>query len=579
MHLNPLLPATATAALSALQPFSPSALCSDAPRPNIVLIISDQMSARALPIYGNHTIETPNMDRLVREGAVFDNSICTAPYCSPTRSSIVTGRYPVSTGIITNVALSKGNGAPSPKEILTESLLFDKGYATAHFGKWHLGNLNSWPCYADKKNARDMFDKTYFAGFSAQRAANHPSAAPAKPGEVLVKPKAEDGYGFYQTKYLYDKMQNAPQDVKKTVATIGRLGTPPDLYNWTLVTKDGTDFIEAHKDVPFMVTISVSPPHPDFQVPDPWYSRVDPAKIQFNPSSYLHPEHYLNDRVYKVGQYIGEEGSREKMRCYYAMITFVDDMIGRVLKTLDDCGIADNTLVVLISDHGDPLGTHGFLYGKSIPDFLEEALRVPTLMRLPGKIPAGKRVATTFSTVDLAPTIRDYAGVTTPPSDRPVQGRSFRPLLEGNQKDDATNIGFAVSQRQEARCVRGQIDGKIYIYSKMFHVAPNAGDSPTKSNAKGKAKAAAKAAAKGKTGAGNFYEELYNLTDDPYQLKDLIADPAYAQIKTRLQSEFNKYALVAGDRRIEDLPAKGLVPGGNFRNMPPDKNADDGDDE
>jgi len=539
------------------------------------------MSARALPIYGNHTIDTPNMDRLVREGAVFDNSICTAPYCSPTRSSIITGRYPVSTGIITNVALSKGNGAPSPKEILTESLLFEKGYATGHFGKWHLGNLNSWPCYADKKNARDMFDRSYFAGFSSLRASNHPAAAPAKPGEVLAKPKAEDGYGFYQTKYLYDKMQNAPQDVKKTVATIGRLGTPPDLYNWTLVTKDGTDFIRAHKDAPFMVTISVSPPHPDFQIPDPWYSRVDPAKIQFNPSSYLHPERYFNTRVYKVGQYIGEEGTREKMRCYYAMICFVDDMIGRVLKTLDDCGIADNTLVVLISDHGDPLGSHGFLYGKSIPDFLEEHLRVPTLMRLPGRIPAGKRIATTFSTVDLAPTIRDYAGVTTPPSDRPVQGRTFRPLLEGTEKDDAGNIGFAVSQRQEARCVRGEIDGKIYIYAKMFNLARNAkdADAAPKTNAKGKGKSGAKSGAKSKTGDGPFYEELYNLTDDPWQLKDLIADPAYAPIKARLQLEYNKYAAIAGDRRIEDLPSKGLVPGGNFHNMTPDPTADDGDDE
>ena len=578
--MNPLLPATAAAAVSALQPFSPSALCSDAPRPNVVIIISDQMSARALPMYGNPALQTPNIDRLAREGATFDNSICTAPYCSPTRSSIVTGRYPVSTGIITNVALSKGNGPLNPKETLTESLLFDKGYATAHFGKWHLGNLNSWPCYADKKNARDIYDKTYFGGFAQMRAAKHPTPPPAKDGEVLVNRKQDEGYGLFQTKYMADKTEKAPQELRKDVRSFGRLGVPSEEYNWTLVAKNGTDFIQAHKDAPFMVTISLGPPHPEFQIPDPWYSRVDPAKIQFPPSSYLHPENYANTRVYKVGQYIGEEGSREKMRCYYGMVAFIDDMVGRILKTLDDCGIADNTLVVFISDHGDPLGTHGFLYGKSIPDFLEEGLRVPTFMRLPGKIPAGKKIETTFSTVDLAPTIRDYAGVSDIHADRPPQGRSFRPLLEGKENLD-NGIGFAVSQREQARCVRGEIDGKIYIYSKMFNVSggnTSANGNP-KAGPKAAAKASAKSATKGRARAGSFYEELFNLTDDPGQLKNVIADPAYAKIKARLMTEFNKYADIAGDRHIEDLPAKGLVPGGNFRSLVPDPNADDGGEE
>jgi len=145
------------------------------------------------------------------------------------------------------------------------------------------------------------------------------------------------------------------------------------------------------------------------------------------------------------------------MRCYYAMITFIDDMLGRILQTLDDTGIADNTLVLFISDHGDPLNTQGMLYGKTIPDFLEEQLRVPTLMRYPGHIPPGKKIETTFSSIDLAPTIRDYTGV----DKGPAQGRTFRTLLESKTQD--TPSGFAVSQRQEARAIRGYIDGKLIL--------------------------------------------------------------------------------------------------------------------
>ena len=611
MHLNPLLPATALAATTALATATGAAAPSDhsairnpqSAFPNIVLIISDQMSARALPIYGNagDAIQTPNMARLAREGATFDNSICTAPYCSPTRSSLVTGRYPVSTGIITNVEINKGNGPLNPKETLTEAILFDKGYATGHFGKWHLGVINSWPCYADKANARDIYDRTYFGGFDAMRAALHPTPAPAKPGEVLItpNPKQNRGYGIYQPQFMHDKLTNAPEDMRRQIESFGRLGTPPELYNWTLVTKNGTDFIRAHKDAPFMVTISIGPPHPEWAIPDPWYSRVDPAKIPLTPSAFTHPERYLGNHGYKLGQYLGEQGTREKMRCYYAMIAFVDDMVGRVLQTLDDCGIAQNTLVVFISDHGDPIATQGFLYDKTIPDFLEEQLRVPTLMRLPGVIPAGKKIETTFSSIDLAPTLRDYTGVADAPTAYPVQGRTFRPLLEGREKDDATNIGFAVSQRQEARSIRGEIDGKIYIYSKMFSVpaagtpkaAPADANAPAKPllNAKGKPKTGVKAAAKakagpainahGKTNPGSSYEQLFNLTDDPWQLKNEIDNPAYAAIKARLQSEFNKYADRAGDRHIEDLPAKGLATWGNFRNVPPDKTAAGDDDE
>ena len=512
----------------------------NAPAPgeyNVVLIISDQMSARILPLYGNNTIETPNIDRLAREGVTFDNSICAVPFSSPTRSSFVTGLYPIATTIITNVEPGKGNGPLDVNMPITESILFDKGYLTGHFGKWHLGPINTWACYADKKYARDIYDRSYFGGFAEKRAAMHPTPAPARKGEALTNAKTDQGFGLYQTQYAHDKFKNGPAEMKKLLGTYGRLGTPAEMFDWTCAAKDGTDFIKANKERRFMLTVSLGPPHPDYVAPDPWYSNVDPSNITLPPSSYIHPERYRNNLNYLTGQYLGEEGTKEKMRCYYAQTLFIDDMVGRILNTLDETGLADNTIVVFISDHGDPLSTQGMLYGKTIEDFLEEQLRVPTLMRLPGVIPAGKRIKASFSSVDLAPTMRDYLGINT----IPTQGRSFRGIIDGKEKDE---IGFAVCQRMEARSIRGEVDGKIYIYNKMF-------------NTKGKNK--------------TYYEQLWNITDDPYQMVDLIDNSKYDAVKKRLKAEYNKYADKNGDRRIEDLPGKGLVTWGNFRNVEPSK--------
>jgi len=218
------------------------------------------------------------------------------------------------------------------------------------------------------------------------------------------------------------------------------------------------------------------------------------------------------------------------MRSYYAQILYMDDMLGRVLKALDDLKLTDKTLVVFTSDHGDPIASHGMIFDKLLQNFIEELILTPTFMRLPGVIPAGRKVQAHLNSVDYAPTILDYLGKPIPQA---MEGVSLKPVLDGKKKDE---VGFTIATRQYARMVRGEIDGKIYSYCKMFLVKQNR-----------------------VTG-----EELYNITDDYYQRVNQINNPDYKAIKERLIAEYDKYADRIADHRMADLPSKGLPTTGNI---------------
>ena len=485
-------------------------------RLNVVFIISDQMSALALPLYGNQNIKTPNMDRLAREGVVFENSVCVVPFSSPARASFATGLYPTTHGIMSNVKAKETPNVFDTRDIpYTEKILYSVGYTNGWYGKWHLGVLADYPCFKD--NSMDSMDKKILSDtFDQAKKDANPSGKPqpARKGEVIANAKTDCGFGFYQTEYMYDKAKNAPQNMSRKVSSIGRQGIPVELNDWTSLTKQGLDFITRNKERNFTTTISLGPPHPNFEMSDPYYSAIDPAKIVLQPS-YKDAGQYQSNMNSKIGFYIGEEGTREKMRCYYAQIMYVDEMIGRILKCLDDNGLSDKTLVIFTADHGDPMSSHGMLYGKTIDGFVEELLRTPTLMRLPGAIPAGKRIKAHINSVDFAPTILDYLGQTPPAS---MQGKSMRPVIEGKVSDQ---VGFSFSMRPNARCVRGEVDGKIYSYTRVF--------------------------------SGNVREELYNVTDDPFQMKEISRDKKYAKVIATMKQAFDEHAEKHNDKRIDRL--------------------------
>ena len=528
MHKNIIVPAFALAAVTPVIAQKKSAKKATDQAYNVVFFMCDQLSSRALSMWdpNNNTIRVPNMERLAREGATFINSVCVVPFSSPSRASFVTGMYPNTHGILLNV--SREDTPPlDPAIPTTEGELYKQGYATAFFGKWHLGHIQSWECYKNtSEDGNTVFESRYA---DLRRSKNH-TALPPPPGEVLVEPDRDQGYGFYMDEYLYEKMQNAPTEHirrKLALSEVGRFGVPVELDNWTLCNQDGIDFIRANRDRPFMATISLHPPHIPFAVQEPYFNMVTPEDIYLPPSAFDKPM-WSGDQ--ELSKYIGEKGVRLRLRSYYAQIRYIDDMLGRVLKALDDLKLTDKTLVIFTADHGDPIGSHGLLFDKLLNNFIEELTLAPTLMRLPGVIPAGRKVQAHLNSVDFGPTILDYLGKPILPT---MQGRSMKPILDGTQKDE---VGFAICMRPFARMIRGEINGKIYTYTKVFSIKRNR----------------------------VLAEELFNITDDFYQRTDQIENPAYKSIKERLIAEYNRYADRYGDRRMEDLPAQGLPTTGNI---------------
>jgi arylsulfatase A-like enzyme len=141
----------------------------------------------------------------------------------------------------------------------------------------------------------------------------------------------------------------------------------------------------------------------------------------------------------RLADCVGVEGIREYLRCYYGQVTFIDWNVGRILQRLQELGLADRTLVLFTADHGDMQGSHGMM-DKSVPAFYDAIARVPLLMRLAGRIRPGTVRHTPVNSVDLMPTLLDYAGVPAPES---IDGRSLRPLIEGRAKEDPNGPAFS----------------------------------------------------------------------------------------------------------------------------------------
>lgn len=455
-------------------------------RLNVLFLMTDEQHWQSLSATGNPYIETPNMDRIGREGVRFANATCVTPYCSPSRASILTGLYPHTHHILTNVTPGKSDQAPLPQRAFpnTETMLHDRGYATCHRGKWHLGDQGDFDCYESMGYAgpgrqyQEMLDEK----LSARQFQDHPS-----PGEYLKRPvemlpSVEAGFR---------KFHELPNNRLAYIATIGKSLIPPDLLPETAITDQVLDLIDRHADENFMITASWSPPHDLWVIPEPYYSMVDRRQIELGGSLTM-PEWDRNAPSKRLGDIMGPEGLREYAAIYHGMVKYIDDQLGRVLRRLDERGLAGNTLVVFTSDHGDMVGAHGCI-GKSIFGFYDDLVRIPLLMRLPGKIAPGTVVDGPVSQIDLMPTIVDYLGMPIPEK---IHGASLRPLVE---RRDVPWRDYAFCQRaSQGRMLRTD-RYKFFLRDKPGVVA------------------------------------LYDLKDDPHEDRNLAADQGYARLARDLR--------------------------------------------
>ena len=362
--------------------------------PNIVVVLVDDMRWDEVRAAGHPFVETPNMDRLAREGARFLNAFATTPLCSPSRASFLTGQYPHTNGIVDNTARPSHQLPVFPRDLQRA------GYLTAFFGKWHMGNDDS---------PRPGFD--------------HWVAMPGQ-GEAIDPQLNVDGQRIKTSGYVTDLLTD------RVERFIGRAGDRPFLVYL------------AHKAIhPNVVqrddgSVGTLPGQPGgFVAAERHRGRYAGRAMPRRPSAF-EPPRGKPALLRRIGDLppLGRETATtdEEIRGRLEMLLAVDDSLGRIVGLLEKKGTLDNTVVVFTSDHGYFYGEHGLSEERRLA--YEEAIRIPFLVRYPAAVKAGSTPAEIALSLDLAPTLLELAGAS-PTAGVSHQGRSLVPVFRNSARD------------------------------------------------------------------------------------------------------------------------------------------------
>jgi N-acetylglucosamine-6-sulfatase len=383
--------ALATLLLAMLFPAARDALAEDAaPRPNLVVVLVDDMRWDDYGAGGHPFVETPNIDRLAREGARFTNAFATTPLCSPSRASLLTGQYAHTHGILDNTL------RPSHALPVFPLALQRAGYRTGFFGKWHMGNDDS---------PRPGFDR--WVGMAGQ-------------GEAIDPSFNVDGSRAAQRGYVTDLLTD------EVLRFIGETRTQPFLVYL------------AHKAVhPNVVQLDdgstgVMQDQPEGFIPAPRHrGRYADRTMPRRANAFVPPadKPALARRIGELPPLGRATATTDaEIAGRLEMLLAVDESLGRILDALEQRGELDRTAVIFTSDHGYFYGEHGLNEERRLA--YEESIRVPLLLRYPPRVRAGSTPVQFALGIDLAPTALELAGL---PRDAAMDGRSLLPLLEGGE--------------------------------------------------------------------------------------------------------------------------------------------------
>jgi arylsulfatase A-like enzyme len=391
--------------------FQPAAQSSQN-NPNIILIIVDDLGKTDISLYGPGKVHTPHIDQLGSEGVIFDQAYVTSPVCSPSRASIMTGRYPQRFGFVYQMhefylsnrlqyfaykhlfdsspwlprdlerapdeEMARKQGLP-PSEITLPELLKKEGYITAMIGKWHLG--------VHEQNIPCNFGFDYQYGFYASH-----SLYASEDDPDIVNQKIEEDFS---DAYIWQGQRNGPHAIYKNCEIIEETE-----YLTNAITRECKDFIGTHADTSFFLIASYNAPHTPLQAPE----------------SYVNKFEHIKDPVQRI---------------YYAMIANLDDAIGELQAYLSALNIKDNTLIFFISDNGGATYTHTTdnhpLKGGKITDF-EGGVNVPFSITWKNVIPQGIQYNHPVSSMDIFGTIAAVFDLHLP-DDRTFDGVDLLPFI------------------------------------------------------------------------------------------------------------------------------------------------------
>jgi arylsulfatase len=399
--------------------------------PNVVLITTDQQRYDTLGVTGNPLVRTPHLDRLAARGTLFRRGYIQNPVCIPSRACLMTGRYVHQHGVDhMNDVIGTTPGLP-PWEVTVMERLQQVGYRTAGFGKLHMM----------PPKGLDEMQLTMGKGARWTVSAGSP-LGPSQLGPVYAAWLEGKRPGAYEEIYA---QRRQPEYRDQATAIVNTLAADEYVDYW--IGQNTWEYLARDHDRPFFVWCGFCGPHPPWDPPEPYASMYDQDSIPLPPLLHARQQHVPGE-AQRRSRFDGEDGERliRKIIAYYwGMMTFIDDMVGRLMRTMTERGLWENTLLIFTTDHGEMLGDYGRT-GKS--NFAEQVIRAPYIVVPPGSAtppggpeeteeaqgaPAGQRTYDGLvEHVDLVPTILDYAGI---PQPGELPGRSLRPILEGRAGD------------------------------------------------------------------------------------------------------------------------------------------------
>lgn len=470
-------------------------------KPNVLWYCTDQQRFDTIRSLGNPYINTPNIDRLVRNGVAFLNAYCQSPICTPSRASLLTGKYTATHQVHRN-----GNEYFPDHQVLVTKLLADGGYDCGLVGKLHLSR-------SDILERRPGDD-----GYRYYKWSHHPN------------PDYPEGHDYAD--WLVEKGIDPIELYGQLSGAVGP-GVPDELHQTTWCTERAVEFITEERDAPWLLSVNPFDPHPPFDPPPEYLERYNPEDLPypaFRPSDIEHQRAFFKidqqtrEAIDPRSAPTNETGISDVARgdlgsvppkqydarlvkaCYYAMIEKLDQSLGVLLETLEQTGQLENTIVIFTSDHGEMLGDHGLIYKGC--RFFEGLTHVPLIISWPEGAASNVRSSALVELIDLAPTLLEAAGVPIPED---MQGKTLLPILS-DPTGNTRHKSYVISEYHGAvggEVMWDQTHGVMYFDGRYKVCVYD----------------------------GHDVGEIYDLAEDPDEFRNLWWDPAFRNEKASLLHE------------------------------------------
>lgn len=403
---------------------------------NLLFIITDQQRYDALGYAGNTVIKTPNLDRLAEQGAWFRNAYTQCAVCGPARSSMLTGFSVEGTGVVSNNETYYYDESEVMTTPTFDEILAQNGYRCEYYGKWHALSARA-EVYENPVQIAGNGASVFGPGGQSHIWRDYLATA----GSVPAPGEGEFVDGMSKWPYIVNPLDRFYGYTWQELQNQNLTHSQPDQHGELLLNQEHTmtafqgrqalEAIERLKDSTFSITCSFHFPHSPMLAPEPWYGMypVDEMVAPVSIDDDMQNSPYVNSNGRKNRtEYADPDKIKYMISEYYGLVSEIDHWIGQILDKLDALGIADNTMVIFVSDHGEMLGAHG-MREKNV--FYEESAHIPLLIKNPGGIQPATKVDGYVSLIDLYPTILDYLDVSGPAS----QGTSLRGLIEGTDTE------------------------------------------------------------------------------------------------------------------------------------------------